>query len=75
MLKVEGELVGDGVDVLKGEYSALVRDGCLVRLDLVDVTYIDGKGLRLLRGLVRSGVGFANCTSVVADMLAEEEVG
>ncbi len=72
-LKVEGELVADCVGLLERECSVAVAMGRPLRLDISHLTNVDWRGVRLLRSLSRRGIAFANCTPVMAEILAEEE--
>jgi len=68
-LKVEGRLVADSVGVLEQECRGPRRDSPKIRLDFSRVTFIDGRGVDLLRRLRASGVEIANCPPFVECLL------
>ena len=72
MLKVEGKLRGPWVAELARECDELQGSlGCL-SLDLSAVTFVDGPGVELLRGLLGRGVTLAACSGLVAELLRVE---
>jgi hypothetical protein len=68
-LRLEGKLLGPWVAELARSCDELsCSPGCL-RLDLSAVSFVDGPGLRLLRGLLGRGVTLAECSGLVAELL------
>lgn len=68
--KVEGRLVADSVEVLENECRRSLRGTPRVRLDLSGVTFIDGRGVGLLRDLRSSCLEILNCPSFVEGLLS-----
>ena len=69
VIKLEGELVGPWVDMLRQAYQQPARHSRPLRLDLAAVTYVDPAGALLLRDLVSDGVEIAACSNFVAELL------
>ena len=68
-LSVEGRIVSDWVAVLEHECRQALRDTPRVRLDLAAVTFIDARGVEVLRRLVIGGVAVVNCREFVDALL------
>jgi hypothetical protein len=71
-LKVEGALRGPWVAELAGACAEQPCSPAGLRLDLSAVTFVDGPGLELLRGLLASGATLAACSGLVAELLHGE---
>jgi ABC-type transporter Mla MlaB component len=68
-LKVEGKLHGPWVAELA---RACAESPCsleFLSLDLSAVSFVDGSGVELLRGLLSRGVTLAACSGLVAELL------
>ncbi len=68
-LKVEGKLRGPWVAELARVCDELQASLGSLRLDLSAVTFLDGPGVELLRGLRSRGITLAACSSLVAELL------
>jgi len=71
-LSVEGRIVSDWVAVLEHECRQALRDTPGVQLDLAAVTFIDARGVEMLRRLVIGGVAVVNCRELVDALLNGE---
>jgi hypothetical protein len=71
-LKVEGTLRGPWVAELARACDELHGSLGCVSLDLSAVTFVDGPGVELLRGLLGRGVTLAACSALVAELLHVE---
>lgn len=71
-LKAEGQIVAEWVGLLEAECLELSAQDRQVFLDLADVSYLDGRAVRLLRALAAGPVSLINCSPLVEELLAEE---
>jgi anti-anti-sigma regulatory factor len=73
VLKAEGQIVAEWVELLEEECLQLVGPERRVLLDLADVSYLDRRAVRLLRELVTTGsVTIVNCPPLVEELLRED---
>jgi anti-anti-sigma regulatory factor len=68
-LSVEGRIVSEWVAVLEHECRQAATDTPRVQLDLAAVTFIDARGIEVLRRLVTDGVGVVNCREFIDALL------
>ena len=68
-LSVEGRIVSEWVTVLEHECRQALRDMPRVLLDLAAVTFIDARGVEVLRRLVTEGVAVINCREFIDALL------
>jgi anti-anti-sigma regulatory factor len=69
VLRLEGRLVGPWVLELDRACDRAFREGRRLTLDLTDVSFIDGDGLALVRGLEDRSTTLVNCSPFVAEQL------
>lgn len=69
VIKVEGQLMAEWVPLVEDECLAETKNGHRVVLDLRDVTFVDGRGLAMLRGLSRKSIVLKNITPLLQDQL------
>lgn len=72
ILKAEGQIVAEWVGLLEEECLELAAEDRRVVLDLGEVSYLDGRAVRLLRALAAGPVSIINCSPLVKELLAEE---
>jgi anti-anti-sigma regulatory factor len=72
VLKAEGRIVAEWVSVLEDECRELATRDRRVVLDLADVSYLDGRAVKLIRTLTAGRVSIVNCSPLVEELLAEE---
>src|SRR5262245_369421 len=72
-LKLEGKLAGPWVDECRASYHEAVTSGERPILDLSEVTFVDHRGLELLRQLVADGVRIPLRSNFVAELLRLEQ--
>ena len=72
VLKAEGRIVAEWVSVLEEEVRQLIRPDREVVLDLGEVSYLDNRGVRLIRTLSQGPVSLVNCSPLVEELLAED---
>ena len=72
VLRAEGELVENGVDLMVEECRRLRADSPALSLDLSCVTYVDGRGVTCLRALAAGGVTLVRCPPLIQSMLDED---
>ena len=70
-LRLEGQIMGPWVDEAKIASDAALNAGTL-SLDLADVSFVDRRGVELLRALDGRGVALINPTSFVRELLRAE---
>jgi hypothetical protein len=69
-LHVEGRIVSEWVGVLQEEcWRALQESSRRLRLDLGAVTFIDPRGVLVVRWLATEGVALANCPAFIDALL------
>ena len=71
-LKLEGKLLRAWCDELQSAVARALASGLAVRLDLVDVSFLDDSGARTIRALIADGVAVDRCSNFVAELLNEE---
>ena len=67
VLRLEGELIGPWVDELERAYAALSAGD--VAVDLSQVSFVERRGVELLRSLGARGVPLLHCSAFVAEQL------
>ena len=68
-LRLEGQILGPWVDALRDVCERALTGGEQVDLDLGEVSFVDLRGVELLRSLAARGVATANCSGFVAEQL------
>jgi anti-anti-sigma regulatory factor len=68
-LSVEGRIVSEWVAVVEHECRQAARETPRVQLDLAAVTFIDARGVEVLRRLVTDGVAVVNCREFIGALL------
>jgi anti-anti-sigma regulatory factor len=68
-LSVEGRIVSEWVAVVEHECRQAALDTSRVQLDLAAVTFIDARGIDVLRRLVTDGVAVVNCREFIGTLL------
>ena len=68
-LKVEGRLTGDFVGELSRAASSARTEMRTVVVDLADVTFVDQRGVELLRSLQTTGVDLIDCSQFVQRLI------
>ena len=72
-LSVEGRIVSEWVAVLEHECRQAATDTPRVQLDLAAVTFIDARGIEVLRRLVAAGVvAVVNCREFIDALLSND---
>ena len=68
-LSVEGRIVSEWVAVVEHECRQAALGTSRVQLDLAAVTFIDARGIEVLRRLVTDGVAVVNCREFIGALL------
>lgn len=68
-VRAEGRVVSDWVEVLERECQMSLEQAQRVEIDLAGVTFIDGRGVAMLRRLRTGRVGIVNCSPFLDDLL------
>jgi len=68
-LKLEGRVVGPWVAELRRTCETLLRERSQLKLDLADVSYIDGDGVATLADFQSLGVKLDNCSPFVEQQI------
>src|SRR6266852_5588554 len=71
-LNVEGQIASDWVSILQEETLGVLKEGRRVVLDLSEVTYIDFKGVRMVKSLAADKVEIINCPRLIRDLLNKD---
>lgn len=72
ILVLEGQIVAEWVDLLEAECLELLGSHGKVLLDLANVSYLDGRAVRLLRRLATRSVNLINCPPLVEELVRED---
>ncbi len=72
LLKAEGRLMGEWVDLLEAECGRMSTGAEPLELDLEGVIDVDTRGLETLRRLRRGPVTLVGCTPILLALLAQE---
>ncbi len=67
----EGRIASDWVSVLEHECLKAMQEAEVVGLDFSAVTYLDRRGVELLRRLQKDGIQVIHASSVIKDLLEE----
>ncbi len=68
-LKLEGNIHADWVFLLEQECRALISQKKMVLLDFSDVTFIDDRGVEMIRRLPASSIRIINGDSFIEDLI------
>lgn len=68
-LRLAGELTGLELGELERVASELLEQGRTLRLDLADVTFVDGEGVALLQGLRAEGAVWQRASAFILCLL------
>jgi ABC-type transporter Mla MlaB component len=68
-LKLEGRIVSDWVSVVERECLTALQKQRQVVLDLSEVTFIDGRGLEMLRQIASPHLQIINASALIEDLL------
>jgi hypothetical protein len=68
VLQLEGQVIGPWIDELGRTCDRLLTSRSLT-LDLAHVSFVERRGVELLRGLSARGVPLLHCTPFVAEQL------
>ncbi len=68
VLNLEGQIIGPWVEELRRTCDGLVENGVMT-LDLARVSFVERRGLDLLRALAARGVRLRRCSAFVAEQL------
>lgn len=71
-LKLEGRVVSDWVPLLREECLRMLKKKKRVWLDFSDVTFVDDRGVEMLKELAGEGVKLLNCSALVESLLEQE---
>jgi anti-anti-sigma regulatory factor len=72
VLRAEGQIVGEWVELLEAECRRLMETQGRVLLDLSRVTYLDSGAVRTLRMLTQGPLALVNCPPLVEELLTED---
>lgn len=68
-LKAEGRIVSEWVPVLEEECLTCLREGQQVRLDLSEVSFIDRRGVEMLKQIRSENLQIINCPALIGHLL------
>jgi len=72
-LKLEGKIFAEWVDLLERECLSRVARQEQVILDMSGVTFLDNRGVELLRSLPARCISLVNCSDFVVELLDKGE--
>ncbi|HEY8258017.1 MAG TPA: STAS domain-containing protein [Gemmatimonadales bacterium] len=72
VLVLEGQIVGEWVELLEAECLELLDTHRKLFLDLANVSYLDRRGVRLLGKLAARSVILINCPSLLYELVEED---
>ncbi len=68
-LKLEGRIVSDWVSVLERECLMFLQEKQKVLLDFSGVTFIDGRGVEMLKRITSENLQILNCSALLEDLV------
>jgi anti-anti-sigma regulatory factor len=68
-VKVEGRIAGDWVDELSRAVSAAIATSSDIVLDMAGVTFVDQRGVAVLRDLEGRGIELLRCSDFVRTLV------
>lgn len=71
-LKLEGRIVSDWVSLLEQECLTLLHEKQQVLLDLSEVTFIDGRGVEMLKRIAGENLKVINSSAFIESLLRGE---
>lgn len=74
LLRAEGRLMGEWVELLEAECGQLAGGTQPLDLDVGGVIDVDARGLEALRRLQRGPVNLIGCTPILSALLAQEKL-
>jgi len=69
ILRLEGRLIGPWVEELRRSCDRVLPTGAKLTLDFSEVSFVDRKGIELIRILGNRNVALLNCSAFVAEQL------
>jgi len=69
ILRLEGRLIGPWVEELRRSCDRVLPTGAKLTLDFSEVSFVDRKGIELIRTLGNRNVALLNCSAFVAEQL------
>jgi anti-anti-sigma regulatory factor len=72
-LKLDGRLVSDWVALLEEECLMWLRDHRTVLLDVAEVTFIDRRGVKMLRRITSDRLRIINASAFITDLIEGDE--
>lgn len=74
-LKLEGRIMAEWVPLLTEECLRILKEKKSLCLDFSDVTFVDDRGVEMLKAMTSQGIELMNCSPLVASLLQDEEGG
>ena len=71
-LKVEGQIISEWVPILEKEALASLQNKEEVVLDFSEVTFINQKGVEMLKKISAENIRIINCSPLIEGLLKEE---
>ncbi|MCH7760333.1 STAS domain-containing protein [candidate division TA06 bacterium] len=68
-LKVEGQIISEWVPILEKEALASLQNKEEVVLDFSEVTFINQKGVEMLKKISAENIRIINCSPLIQDLL------
>jgi hypothetical protein len=72
-LKFDGEIRESSVDIVRNAFAEQAFPSKRLRLNLIDVRYVDAVGIQLLRDLIRERAEISACSSFIAELLRSQQ--
>lgn len=63
------------VPLLKEECLGILKEKRSLYLDFSDVTFVDDRGVEMLKAMAGQGIEMVNCSPLVESLLQDEEGG
>ena len=73
-LKVEGRISCDGSENLQRECQSFLEEGKCVQLEFSEVSFIDRRGVEMLRALQRQPVYVIYASPLISELLKEADL-